>query len=60
MVPGRPRKLTDSQVAEIREWYAARLKLPKPKDILRAYGISTGTLSQICRGFQYKTSFRSG
>jgi hypothetical protein len=51
---GRPRKLTDAQALEIRTWDKLRNALPTPREIRRAYGISSAQLSLICRGMIYK------
>ena len=50
---GRPRRLTDSQIAEILEWYEARLT---NRQMAERYGIARGTLENIIRthGQHYK------
>lgn len=50
---GRPRRLTDSQIAEILEWYHSRLTNGQ---MAARYGIARGTLENIIRtnGEHYK------
>ena len=50
---GRPRRLTDAQIAEILEWYQTRLTNTQ---MAERYGIARGTLENIIRtnGQHYK------
>jgi transposase len=50
---GRPRRLTDSQIAEIVQWYRSRLT---NAEMAARYGIARGTLENIIRtnGAHYK------
>jgi transposase len=50
---GRPRRLTNSQIAEILDWYQARLT---NRQMAERYGIARGTLENIIRthGEHYK------
>jgi IS30 family transposase len=50
---GRPRRLTDFQIAEILAWYHARLT---NRQVAQRYGIARGTLENIIRthGTHYK------
>ena len=50
---GRPRRLTDSQIAEIMQWYRSRLT---NAEMAARYGIARGTLENIIRtsGQHYK------
>ena len=50
---GRPRRLTDSQIAEILNWYHSRLT---NGEMAARYGIARGTLENIIRtnGAHYK------
>ena len=50
---GRPRRLTDFQIAEILAWYASRLT---NREVAERYGIARGTLENIIRthGTHYK------
>jgi transposase len=50
---GRPRRLTDAQIAEILEWYDARCT---NREMAKRYGIARGTLETIIRshGEHYK------
>lgn len=55
---GRPRKLTDAQAADVREWYRQWLAIPKPIDKARQYGVNPTTLHAIATGLAYKTPSR--
>jgi transposase len=50
---GRPRRLTDLQIAEILAWYQSRLT---NREVAQRYGIARGTLENIVRthGTHYK------
>jgi hypothetical protein len=50
---GRPRRLTDFQIAEIMAWYLSRLT---NREMAKRYGIARGTLENIIRthGQHYK------
>jgi transposase len=50
---GRPRRLTDTQIAEILDWYQSRLT---NSEMAERYGIARGTLENIIRtnGQHYK------
>ena len=50
---GRPRRLTDSQIAEILQWYQSRRT---NRQMAERYGIARGTLENIIRtnGQHYK------
>ena len=50
---GRPRRLTDTQIAEILQWYESRLT---NSQMAERYGIARGTLENIIRtnGQHYK------
>lgn len=50
---GRPRRLTDSQIAEILEWHQSRIT---NSQMAERYGIARGTLENIIRtsGRHYK------
>ncbi len=50
---GRPRRLTDAQIAEILNWYYSRIS---NKQMAERYGIARGTLENIIRtgGEHYK------
>jgi transposase len=50
---GRPRRLTDSQIAELLEWHASRRT---NRQMAQRYGIARGTLENIIRtnGAHYK------
>ncbi len=50
---GRPRRLTDRQIAEILAWYQSRLT---NRQMAERYGIARGTLENIIRthGTHYK------
>ncbi len=50
---GRPRRLTDLQIAEILAWYHSRLT---NRQMAKRYGIARGTLENIIRthGTHYK------
>lgn len=50
---GRPRRLTDSQIAEILEWHQSRIT---NSEMAERYGIARGTLENIIRtsGRHYK------
>jgi transposase len=50
---GRPRRLTDAQIAEILQWYQSRLT---NSQMAERYGIARGTLENIIRtnGQHYK------
>jgi hypothetical protein len=50
---GRPRRLTDAQIAEILKWYQSRLT---NRQMAARYGIARGTLENIIRthGEHYK------
>lgn len=50
---GRPRRLTDLQIAEILAWYHSRLT---NREVAQRYGIARGTLENIIRtnGTHYK------
>ncbi len=50
---GRPRRLTDFQIAEILAWYRSRLT---NREVAQRYGIARGTLENIIRthGTHYK------
>ena len=50
---GRPRRLTDAQIAEILAWYLSRLT---NRQMAARYGIARGTLENIIRthGEHYK------
>lgn len=52
--PGRPRKLDDAAIAEIRSWHAARMALATPGEMRRRFNISASNLSLITRGLIYK------
>ena len=51
---GRPGKLSDERIVEIRAWHAARWKLASAAEMRRRHGISSSLLSLICRRFIYK------
>lgn len=57
--PGFPRKLTDAQVREIREWYAARMAMPSGFDLAKKYGVDNTLIYRVGRGIAYKTSHRN-
>ena len=50
---GRPRRLTDCQIAEILQWYHSRIS---NRQMAERYGIARGTLENIIRtnGAHYK------
>ena len=54
---GRPRNLTDAQVAEILSWHRSRKTIA---DVARDYGVSAATISAIIRneGFYKQPSPR--
>lgn len=56
---GWPRKLTDAQAEEIREWYALRNSIPCGAEIAKKYGVADSLVYQIGRGLAYKTQRRS-
>lgn len=51
---GWPRKLTDAQAQEIREWYALRTATPSGAEIARKHGVDTSTVYKIGQGLTYK------
>jgi len=55
---GRPGKLSQECIAEIRAWHAARSNLASAAEMRRRHGISSSLLSLICRGFIYKVRAR--
>jgi transposase-like protein len=49
---GRPRALTDTQIAEILRWHASRQTVA---DVARHYGVSSNTIAAVIRrGGVYK------
>lgn len=56
---GRPRKVSDAGIAEIRDWHRIWKSLPRPRQMRQRFDISESTLKAICRGHLYKTSPRS-
>jgi hypothetical protein len=52
---GWPRKLTDAQVLDIREWYEKVQALPTGLDKAREHNIDTSLLYRIGRRISYKT-----
>jgi hypothetical protein len=51
---GRPRRLNEEAIAEIRAWHAARSSLATPKEMQRRHGICATNLRNICSGIIYK------
>lgn len=58
MSGGRPRKVTDAGIAEIRTWHAARSALASAAEMCRRHNICSSRLSAICRGIAYKERAR--
>ena len=56
MNAGRPRKLDDTAVREIRAWHQARMALATPGEIRKRFNISGSNLSLITRGLIYKVT----
>jgi hypothetical protein len=54
-VRGRPRSLSDAQVAEIRTWRAKVEALPTAREIAAKMGISKQAVWAIAAGYIYKT-----
>ena len=53
---GRPRTLTDAQVAEILAWHASRKTI---RDVANDYGVTRTTIANLIRrGGQYKQASR--
>jgi transposase len=49
---GRPRALTEAQIAGLREWHDARVTL---KELCDRLGVSTATARKAIAGFHYKS-----
>jgi len=52
---GRPRKLTDAQIAYARDMHEARKAIPSTADLARRWDISVSNLREAMAGKTYKT-----
>lgn len=54
MKKGRPRRLDEAAVREIREWYARWAAVERPKQMAIRHGVHRSALLQIALGDIYK------